>query len=70
MILNQRNFKMSVQKHMWETFIRRRIKIKACANCGEVSLPSNNGNHCEPKDLNDSQIMKAGFQLTQTSSFG
>jgi hypothetical protein len=59
---------MSTQKHIWTTFFKRRIKIRACANCGEMNLPSNDGNFCEPKSLTDSQIMKAGYQLSRTSA--
>ena len=56
---------MSNRKHMWAIFFKRRIKVKACANCSEMNLPSNNENYCESKKLSDSQIIKVGYQMSQ-----
>ena len=54
---------MQTRKHQWATFNKKRIRVKACANCGEMHLPSNSNNYCEPKTLAESQIVKAGYQI-------
>ena len=59
---------MSNRKHLWTTFFKRRLKVRACANCGEMNLPSNSENNCEPKELSSSQIVKAGYQLRSNTA--
>ncbi|TQV84469.1 hypothetical protein [Aliikangiella coralliicola] len=50
-------------KHQWATFHKGRMKVKACATCGELHLPSNSEKECEGSDVLDSQIVKAGYRL-------
>ena len=50
-------------KHQWATFHKGRVKVKACACCGELHLPSNSDKQCENSDVLDSQIVKAGYRL-------
>ncbi|TQV76917.1 hypothetical protein FLL45_02895 [Aliikangiella marina] len=50
-------------KHQWVTFTKGRVKVKACAICGELQLPSNADDHCENADVYQSQIVKAGYRV-------
>jgi hypothetical protein len=49
--------------HQWTMFQKGRLKIKACAYCGEMSLPSNSHSLCDKTDILSSPIMKAGYTL-------
>ena len=59
---------MSDKNHDWTPFFKRRIKIRACANCGELSLPSNKEAMCFPVDMSDSQIVRAGYQQRSSTT--
>ena len=51
-------------KHQWATFHKGRMRVKACASCGELHLPSNTEKTCEEgNDVLESQIVKAGYRL-------
>lgn len=50
-------------KHQWATFKKGRMRIRACASCGELHLPSNSDNTCDHNEVFDSQIVKAGYRL-------
>lgn len=51
-------------KHQWATFHKGRMRVKACACCGELHLPSNTEKFCdEANDIHESQIVKAGYRL-------
>jgi|GEM_PF-2057747 len=54
---------MVKSKHQWATFCKGRVKVKACACCGELHLPSNTDNLCDNADVFQSQIVKAGYRL-------
>ena len=54
---------MAKSKHQWATFHKGRMKVKACAICGELHLPSNTEKLCEHGDVLESQIVKAGYRL-------
>lgn len=49
--------------HQWTTFQKGRIKIQACACCGEMHLPSNVNNICEEGNLLSSTVIKAGYTI-------
>ena len=62
--------------HQWTTFQKGRLKIKACACCGEMSLPSNLNGECAQGSILNSPIIKAGYTIAdhlprtiRTSSF-
>jgi hypothetical protein len=57
---------MSDNNHEWAIFFKRRLKLSACANCGELNLPSNKENNCIPADISDSQIVRAGYRIRQS----
>ena len=50
-------------KHQWATFKKGRMRIKACASCGELHLPSNSDKACDSDEVLHSQIVKAGYRL-------
>jgi len=50
-------------KHQWTTFHKGRMRINACASCGELHLPSNSEKSCESNEVLQSQIVKAGYRL-------
>ncbi len=50
-------------KHQWTTFQKGRIRIKACASCGELHLPSNSEGRCSHNRMLESPIVKAGYRL-------
>ncbi len=50
-------------KHQWATFRKGRVKVKACACCGDLHLPSNSEQNCRDTNVLDSQIVKAGYRL-------
>ncbi|MET1253726.1 hypothetical protein [Aliikangiella maris] len=54
---------MATTKHQWVTFQKGRVKVKACASCGDLHLPSNTDKPCENLGILDSQIVKAGYKL-------
>ena len=54
---------MVTSKHQWATFRKGRVKIKACASCGELHQPSNSEKLCAHTDVMRSQIVKAGYRL-------
>ena len=47
--------------HQWTTFQKGRLKIKACGNCGEMSLSNNDQSDCSKKNMNASPIVRAGY---------
>jgi hypothetical protein len=51
-------------KHQWATFQKGRVKVKACACCGQLHLPSNSDEACENANVFESQIVKAGYRLS------
>jgi len=55
---------MTNNKHQWTTFQKGRMKLKACACCGEMKLPSNTHNLCKNDNLIVSPIVRAGYQLS------
>jgi len=59
---------MKELKHQWAIFRKGRMRVKACANCGEIHLPSNAGKNCEHTDIMKSEIVKSGYQLLGTCS--
>jgi len=50
-------------RHQWATFRKGRMRIRACASCGELHLPSNADGACGANHVLDSQIVKAGYRL-------
>ncbi len=54
---------MKTMKHQWMTFRKGRMRINACASCGELQLPSNLDKQCLHNQLLVSQIAKAGYRL-------
>lgn len=56
---------MQTSKHQWAVFSKGRIKIKACASCGEMSLPSNLEDNCGHNNVLESQIVKAGYRISE-----
>jgi len=57
---------MKELKHQWAIFRKGRMRVKACAYCGELHLPSNAEKNCEQSDIMESQIVKSGYQLLGT----
>jgi len=55
---------MLIKDHVFETFHKGRIKIKACTRCGELRLPSNVNENCVRRKLSLSPIGKAGYVLS------
>jgi len=49
--------------HQWAIFQKGRLKIKACACCGEMNLLSNSESICDNRDLLASPIVRAGYSL-------
>lgn len=54
---------MSNTTHQWSIFRKGRLKIKACACCGEMCLPSNSTADCEKGNIRLSPVVKAGYVL-------
>jgi hypothetical protein len=54
---------MSNTTHQWTTFQKGRLKVKACACCGEMCLPSNASSICENGNISLSPIAKAGYVI-------
>ena len=54
-------------KHQWTTFHKGRMKVKACASCGELHLPSNSEKSCDSGNVLESQLVKAGYRLVSES---
>jgi hypothetical protein len=50
-------------KHQWAVFQKGRMRIKACACCGDLHLPSNTEKVCENRNIFESQIVKAGYKI-------
>lgn len=57
---------MSNTTHQWSIFEKGRLKVKACACCGEMCLPSNAQGECQESDILSSPIIKAGYVLRTT----
>ena len=55
---------MSQSTHQWAKFAKGRLKLTACAFCGEMSLPSNVYTQCNQGNLLYSPIVKAGYRLS------
>lgn len=49
--------------HQWTRFQKGRLKVKACARCGEMSLPSNSESYCDNRSILSSPIVRAGYVL-------
>jgi len=49
-------------RHQWTTFNKGRIKVKGCASCGELHLPSNSEKVCENTGVLESLLIKAGYR--------
>ena len=54
---------MQQLKHQWATFRKGRMRVKACACCGELHIPSNSAKFCENNQVLESQVVKAGYRL-------
>jgi hypothetical protein len=54
---------VNFSKHQWVTFRKGRMRVKACASCGELHLPSNSEQPCVSNKVFDSQLLKAGYKL-------
>ena len=65
----EKDFKMKDFKHQWATFKKGHIRIRACASCGELHLPSNAEQACGSNHVFDSQIVKAGYRLHTERSY-
>lgn len=55
--------RVNLLKHQWVTFRKGRMRLKACASCGDLHLPSNSEQTCPSTNVFDSQIIKAGYRL-------
>jgi hypothetical protein len=55
---------MNTANHQWDIFQKGRLKITACACCGEIKLPRNKGKDCEHTNINSSPLVKAGYTLS------
>lgn len=53
--------------HQWTTFQKGRLRIKACACCGEMSLPSNAESVCDKRNILISPIVRAGYTLAPSA---
>ncbi len=54
---------MNNTTHQWTMFQKGRLRVKACAYCGEMSLPSNSQSICDKQNILSSPIMRAGYIL-------
>ncbi len=54
---------MNNTKHQWTIFRKGRLRVKACACCGEMSLPSNSESICDQRNILTSPIVRAGYVL-------
>ncbi|WP_444998465.1 hypothetical protein [Aliikangiella sp. IMCC44359] len=54
---------MATRKHQWATFRKGRLKVRACASCGDLHLPSNSDRTCENSGVLESALVKAGYRL-------
>ncbi len=63
MDFKQEESDMRELKHQWATFRKGRMRVKACACCGELHLPSNSDKSCDSNEVLESQIVKAGYRL-------
>ncbi len=54
---------MTNTTHQWTMFQKGRLRIKACACCGEMSLPSNSQSVCDERNILTSPIVRAGYTL-------
>jgi len=52
---------MTKSTHLWTTFQKGRLKIKACGNCGEMRLPNNESSDCTKENMYSSPIVRAGY---------
>ena len=50
--------------HQWTTFQKGRLKINACACCGEMNLSSNVHDECLQSSFLTSPICKAGYTIS------
>jgi hypothetical protein len=56
---------MNNTMHQWTIFQKGRLRIKACACCGEMNLPSNNDSICDKRNILISPIIRAGYVLAE-----
>jgi len=54
---------MNNTTHQWTMFQKGRLRIKACACCGEMNLPSNSESVCDKRNILSSPIVRAGYTL-------
>ena len=54
---------MKEHKHQWAIFRKGRMRVKACANCGDIHLPSNANKSCQNVNIMQSEIIKSGYQI-------
>ncbi|WP_196140710.1 hypothetical protein [Aliikangiella sp. G2MR2-5] len=50
--------------HQWTTFQKGRLKVQACACCGELKLPSNSLSVCDSANFQESPLVKAGYSIS------
>ncbi len=50
--------------HQWTTFQKGRLKVQACACCGELKLPSNTLSACDSANFKNSPLIKAGYMVS------
>ena len=51
--------------HRWATFTKGRLKIKACACCGAMCLPSNIESLCDEGNIMTSPVIEAGYEISE-----
>lgn len=59
---------MNDTTHQWTMFEKGRLRVKACACCGEMSLPSNSESICDKRNILTSPIVRAGYTLVTNVS--
>ena len=50
-------------EHIWTTYQKGRMKIKACACCGQMHLASNAHKSCDPSEIKSSPLILAGYKV-------
>ena len=54
---------MSNTTHHWTMFQKGRLRVKACACCGEMNLTNNTDSICDKRNILISPIVRAGYTL-------
>jgi len=54
---------MANTTHQWTTFEKGRLRVQACAHCGEMNLSSNAHSFCDKENVLVSPVVRAGYKI-------